>query len=141
MIDRTLFRKLGGYDESFHPVGCQDTELIYRVLACSGVGDTIRVDTKAMVGSSIDNKPGAKWSQCIHEKVANTDPITYSKWKFGYMDAKNRTIMYQLLAAGEVQRNVGKVIGCKTTLFNFEDEASPNEDDEEEDDEDKVNWG
>ena len=139
MIDRTLFSKLGGYDESFHPVGCQDTDLIYRVLACSGVGDTIRVDTNAMVGSSIDNKPGATWSQCIQEKVANTDPSKYSRWKFGFMDSENRTKMYELLEAGVVQRNVGKVIGCKTTLFKFKDEPSSNKEDEEE--EESPNWG
>ena len=53
------------------------------------------------------------------------------------MDSENRARMYQLLAAGQVQRNVGKVIGCKTTLFKFEDEASPNEDDKEEDEEEE----
>ena len=57
MIQRDMFHKLGGYDESFHPVGCQDRDLIYRVLACANVGTTIRVDDNRMVGTSIDNKP------------------------------------------------------------------------------------
>ena len=83
MIERNLFCKLGGYDEAFHPVGCQDTDLIYRVLACENVGSTIRVDNNKMVGTSIDNKPKAGWSASIKEKVANTDPSKYAKWKFG----------------------------------------------------------
>ena len=29
MVGRNLFCKLGCYDETFHPVGCQDTDLIY----------------------------------------------------------------------------------------------------------------
>ena len=78
MIERNLFCKLGGYDETFHPVGCQDTDLIYRVLACENVGSTIRVDINKMVATSIDNKPKAGWSASIKEKVANTDPSKYA---------------------------------------------------------------
>ena len=58
MIQRNLFfYKLGGYDETFHPVGALDRELINRILACANAGTTVRVDDKTMVGTSIDNKP------------------------------------------------------------------------------------
>lgn len=117
MIGRTLFHKLGGYDETFHPVGCQDTDLIYRALSCKNVGSTVRVDSSKMVGSSIDNKPGHGWSECIKEKVSNTDPNKYHKWKFGKMDQENRTRMYDLLQQGVVQRNVNHTIGVKAVLL------------------------
>ena len=138
MIRRSLFHLLGGYDESFHPVGCQDTDLIYRVLMCDGVGETIRVDTNSMVGTSIDNRPGATWSQCIQEKVANTDPAKYGKWKFGFMDQANRSKMYLLLEAGEVQRNVDKTIGLPATLLQFSREKKREE--EAEEDEEGANY-
>ena len=136
MIARSLFRKLGGYDETFHPVGCQDTDLIYRVLSCEGVGQTIRVDDASSVGSSIDNKPGASWSECIKQKVANTDPSKYSAWKFGFMDGENRTKMYELLQRGQVQRNIDKTIGCEATLIQH-DEKEPYSENED----DAPDWG
>ena len=117
MITRNLFHKLGGYDEEFHPVGCQDTDLIYRVLCCKNVGTIVRVCINNQVGTSIDNRPGATWSDCIKEKVSNTDPSKYSRWKFGYMDQVNRTRMYELLEQGIVQRNVDKQIGVSTSLI------------------------
>jgi len=117
MIDRTLFHKLGGYDETFHPVGCQGTGLIYRVLSCQNVGDTVRVDAKRMVGASIDNKPGHDWQQCIKEKVCNTDPNTCTGWIFAYMDQVNPTRTYELLQQGVVQRNLNRTIGVRATLL------------------------
>ena len=114
MIGRALFHKLGGYDEDFHPVGCQDTDLIYRVVSCENVGTSVRVE--ANVGTSIDNKPGTDWSKCIKEKVSNTDPVKYHGWKFWKMDQQNRIRMYELLQNKIVQRNQNRTIGVKTTL-------------------------
>jgi hypothetical protein len=117
MIDRTLFQKLGGYDETFHPSGCQDTDLIYRSLSCKNVGSTVRVDSNQMIGASIDNKPRHGMAECIQEKVINTDPSKYRNWKFGKMDQENRTRMYDLLQQGVVQRNENTTIGVKAYLI------------------------
>ena len=38
MIKRTLFRQLGGYDEEFHPVGCQDFDFVTRATCASPEG-------------------------------------------------------------------------------------------------------
>ena len=95
MVYRFLFRKLGWYGEMVHLVGGQDMGLIYRVLSCKGVGGAIQVDTKSMVGASIDTRPGATWSECIKQKVGHTDPSKYSNWNYGYMDHENWKKMYK----------------------------------------------
>ncbi len=94
---------LGGYDEDFLPMGCQDTDLLRRLRA---VGEVFRVDQESAVGHDIgntsedhSNNRGHQW-----EKVAHVDP-EYGNLRWGQMDQRNRTAMEAKFAKGEYTRN------------------------------------
>ena len=113
MIKRDLFHQLGGYDEEFHPVGCQDFDLVARATCASLQGAAVLLKDPKQIGLSIANRPHAGWSECIKEKVVNVDLSLYAGWKFGKMDSENRHRMHSLLSAGVLQRNDGKRIGVR----------------------------
>ena len=137
MIGRALFRQLGGYDESFLPSGCQDTDLILRACMCSG--ESVMISKPQQVGSSIANKPGATWKECVQEKVVNCDP-KFAKMKWGHMDAQNRTRMHELLQKGQVQRNLYHEIGVKCTYLQPQEQIA-GVTAEPDDDLESVDWG
>ena len=122
MLSRTLYHKLGGYDETFLPSSCQDTDIIKRVPLLEG--QCLLVSHSQQVGSSLPNKPGSsEWTDQVRERVANVAP-QYSGMKWGNMDQQNRTRMNQLLAEGRVQRNTGTNIGVACTYVSVTDAAA-----------------
>ena len=122
MMSRTMYHKIGGYDETFLPSGCQDTDIIKRVLLLEG--QCLLVSHPQQVGCSLPNKPeSAAWRDQVREKVVNVAP-QYRTLKWGNMDSQNRTRMYELLAEGRVQRNIGKSIGVACTYLRLEGPAA-----------------
>ena len=103
MIKNSLFHQLGGYDEEFHPVGCQDFDLVTRATCASPEGAAVLVKDPKQIGLSIANRRHTGWSECVAEKVVDVDPNVYQGWKFGKMDSENRSRMHRLLLEGELQ--------------------------------------
>jgi hypothetical protein len=122
MMSRTMFHTIGGYDETFLPSGCQDTDIIKRVLLLEG--QCLLVNLPQQVGCSLPNNPASvAWRDQVREKVANV-ASQYRTLKWGNMDQQNRTRMYELLAERRVQRNIGKSIGVACTELRFDDPAA-----------------
>ena len=121
MIKRSLFHALGGYDEDFHPVGCQDFDLLARATCCSKEGAAILISDPRKVGASILNTANADWSTNIRAKMFNVDPGKYEGWKFGKMDQLNRVMSHDRLALGRMKRNESKqVIGVPSVYVELE---------------------
>ena len=131
MIKNSLFHQLGGYDEEFHPVGCQDFDLVTRATCASPEGAAVLVKDPKQIGLSIANRPHTGWSECVAEKVVNVDPNVYQGWKFGKMDSENRDRMKRLLLEGKLQRNEGKQIGVVANEIKLQvvDDYPPEPDD------------
>ena len=90
------------------------------------------------VRSSIANKPGATWKECVQAKVILCVP-KFAKMKWGYMDAQNRYRVHELLKQGQVQRNVGRQTGVNCTYLQPQVELAGVS--AEPDDEEEPNWG
>ena len=78
-----IMRMLGGYDETIHHDGHQDTSLIYRVRACEHAGTTIRVDINKMIGTTIDNTPGQVLSAIIKSGSQTRNQSDMLIWRLG----------------------------------------------------------
>lgn len=82
---REVYQSVGGFDERFSPMFCEDTDLLYR---CELAGVPIIQDNRVVVahGQSVTNK--RIWTEEEYQKIFNTsvekfkekwgfDPVTY----------------------------------------------------------------
>ena len=90
MYLKSQFLGIKGYDASFLPVGCQDTDLKRR-LEKGGTGLT---DRDPRVGFAVPNAEGGGRDECLAAKVKN---VRLNGLTFNQMDARNRTKMHENL--------------------------------------------
>jgi hypothetical protein len=104
-----LYWMLGGYDEDFLPMGCQDTDLLRRVRT---IGKLFHIDQQSIVGDDLPNDIVGMHVGKQHKenKVLHVAP-QFRHLRWGQMDQRNRELMNTKMAGGEYVRNINKHLG------------------------------
>ena len=105
-LSKRLFMSIGGYDESFEPVGYQDRDLLIRLM---------------IAGSDLFHLGDRKYNQAIANSKEECIENTSSKLSWQEMNRKNYLLSRENITSGKIVANMDKkYIGITQNIYEFE---------------------